>query len=159
MSPLTQLHALTVHFPIALLFASVALELAALYPRWQQALRPAALVTLILGAVGSVAAVLTAPEDNGRGVTQLMRTHEQWARIAMIAFVALALWRLFLVWRRRPFTGVQVAAYLLAAAFGLGALGYTGYLGGKMVYEEAVGVQRNGLPVAPPRAPGSFRRP
>lgn len=150
MDPLTNLHGMVVHFPIALLFVSVGLELLALAPKWRGSLQPAALVTLLVGALGAFFSVVTGPEDNARGVTQLMHTHESWAKISMLIFGALAIWRLILAWRKKTVTGPAVAIYLVAAAIGLGSLGYVGYLGGKMVYEEAVGVQRNGVLVAPP---------
>lgn len=151
MSWLTEAHGMVVHFPIALLFATVALELAALHPKLRAGLRPAALVTLVLGALGAVVSVMTGPDQNASGVTQLVHTHEQMADLTMIIFGALALWRLWLLWQRRPLTRGLVAVYLVVACIGLGALTYAGWLGGKMVYTEAVGVQRGGVPVAPPQ--------
>lgn len=156
MDPLTNVHGMIVHFPIALLFVSFLLEVLALIPKYQAALRPAALVTLVIGAIGGMASVLSAPEDNARGVTMLMHTHEQWAHYTMFIFGALVVWRLWLLWRKRSFSGVQVIAYLLIAAVGLGTLTYTGYLGGKMVYDEAIGVKRDGKMVVQPKERGFF---
>ena len=151
---MTEFHAMVVHFPIALLFTSFAFELAALYPRWRPYLSPAALVTLLLGTAGSALAVLSGPEDNARGVSQLSRLHESWARYTLFFFLALAAWRLWLLWRRRGSELVTrtAIAYLLLAAAGLGLLTYTGFLGGRMVYTEAIGVSRDGKLVAPPVA-------
>lgn len=140
-------HGMLVHFPIALLFTSVALEIAALVPRLRS-LAPAALATLVLGAIGAVAAVVSGPEPGG---TNLMGSHHNFAHLTLILFGALAVARLWLVWKRRPLTRTLLSGYLLLAVVGLAMLGYTGYLGGRMVYEQAIGVQRNGVPVVPPQ--------
>lgn len=156
MSLMTDLHGMAVHFPIALLFASVALELAALHPKLRAMAQPAALFTLILGTLGAAAAVFTGPEDNARGVTKLMGTHENMAHITLIIFGVLTVWRLYLLWRNQTLSRALLAGYIGLALIGLGALGYTGWLGGRMVYTEAVGVQRNGVMVAPPQQ-GHYR--
>lgn len=150
MDQFTDLHAMVVHFPIALLFVSVGLEAASLHPKLRSHLSVAALITLVLGTIGAAVAVFTGPEDNARGVTRLMHVHEQWAQSTLILFGVLVLWRLFTVWKRREHTGVAAVGFVLLGLVGLGMLGYTGYLGGQMVYREAVGVQRNGAMVAPP---------
>jgi uncharacterized membrane protein len=154
--PLTDLHGMIVHFPIALLFVSVGLEAAALYPRLRPHLNMAAFVTLLLGTIGAAAAVFTGPEENAPGVTRLMHTHENWAHLTLIVFGVLSVWRLWSLWRRKEHAGIAAVAFVALGAVGLGMLGYTGWLGGQMVYQEGVGVQRNGTPVAPPvhRTPG-----
>lgn len=158
MNMMTDLHGMVVHFPIALLFVGVGLELLALHPRLRSFLSPAALVTLVLGAVAAAVAVATGPDENARGVTNLVHTHEQMAQITLVLFGLLALWRLWLLWRKQPLTGANAVAYLLVACIGLGTLTYTGYLGGQMVYRQAIGVQRNGQLIVPPQPRHGLRQ-
>lgn len=162
MNLMTELHGMVVHFPIALLITSVALELLALHPRLRPHLETAALILLILGAAGTLVAVATGPENNARGVSQLIRAHQNWADATAWLFSLLALFRLIMLWMKRPVVRVWAAAYLLVALLGIGMLSYTGWLGGHMVYTEAIGVSRNGQPVAPPVrgpfGPGGGRR-
>lgn len=146
----SHLHGMVVHFPIALLFVSVGLEAAALYKPWREKLQPAALVLLVLGTISAAAAVVTGPEENYRGVSALGRIHEQWAQITLFWFGLLTLWRLYLFFRHRMLAARSLAVYLVLGALGVGMLGYTGYLGGTMVYEQAVGVRQGGRLVAPP---------
>jgi uncharacterized membrane protein len=141
---------MVVHFPIALLLTSVLLELLALYKPWQERLRMPALITLVLGTLGAALAVATGPDDMARGVSSLVHTHERFADLTLILFGLLSAWRLALLWFKRSFSGAQVAAYVLLACVGVGLVGYTGYLGGTMVYEQAVGVKVNGQLVQPP---------
>ena len=151
----SHLHAMVVHFPIALLFISIGLEVATLYKPWREKLQPGALVMLVLGTAAAAAAVATGPDENYRGVSALGRIHENWAQITLVWFGLLTLWRLYMLYRQQPLDGRRLAAYLILGAVGLGMLGYTGYLGGTMVYEQAVGVRVGGRMVAPP----TLRRP
>jgi uncharacterized membrane protein len=146
----THLHGMIVHFPIALLFTSVLLELLALHRPWQERLRMAALITLVLGTLGALAAVITGPDEMARGVTELGETHEHFAQVTLALFALLTVWRVGLLWLKRAFSGAQVIAYVVLACVGVGLLGYTGFLGGTMVYEKAVGVRVNGQLVQPP---------
>lgn len=144
----SHLHGMVVHFPIALLFASVLIEMVALYRPWRERLLHASLVTLILGTLGAAAAVLTGPEETADAI-RLGGTHERFAQMTLIVFGLLTLWRVLAIWRKRTFGTAAIAAYLVLCAIGVGLLGYTGFLGGTMVYEEAAGVRLNGQLVAP----------
>jgi uncharacterized membrane protein len=152
----SHIHGMVVHFPIALLFSSVALELLALYKPWQDKLRAAALATLILGTLGAAASVMTGPDEMLRA-SPIGHTHENFADLTLITFGLLSLWRIVLLIRKRSMSTAVAGAYLVLCCVGLGLLGYTGYLGGSMVYDQAVGVRTNGqlvVPVPAHRAPG-----
>ena len=148
---LTNLHGMVVHFPIALLITSVVLEAAAMYPKFSDSLRPAALITLLLGTAGAAAAVITGPEDNARGISHLGQVHQQWAQATLLVFGLLSLIRLWSLWRKQRLAGWRGTALLAVSVIGLGMLEYTGLLGGKMVYEEAIGVRRDGQLIVPPK--------
>jgi uncharacterized membrane protein len=140
---------MVVHFPIALLFVAVGLELLGLYGPWRERLRPAALVTLVLGTLGAAVAVATGPDENMRGIA-IGHTHESMAKLTLILFGLLTAWRLYGAWKKQTEGGLRTVAFLVLAVVGLGVLTYTGYLGGQLVYEHGAGVKVNGQLVAPP---------
>lgn len=146
----THVHGMVVHFPIALLLVSVVLELAALNPKWQTALKPAALVTHALGFLTAVAAVITGPEEDFRGVSTLGGAHETAAQVTTLIFGLLLAWRLWQQYKRQTFSRAAMTTYLVLSVVAALLLGYTGYLGGQMVYTQAVGIRHNGELVAPP---------
>jgi uncharacterized membrane protein len=151
----TELHSMVVHFPIALLFVAVALELAALYAPWREKLRPAAIITLVVGTLGAAVAVLTGPDENMRGIA-IGHTHESMAKITLLLFGILTVWRLYGVRKKQADSAVRTAAFLVVALVGLGVLSYTGWLGGQLVYQHGAGVKVNGQLVAPPAPRGNF---
>jgi uncharacterized membrane protein len=145
------LHGMFVHFPIALLLSSVFMEFLALHRPWRERLRAASGITLLLGVIGAGLAVLTGPEDTA-DLLPMGRIHEAMAQGSTILFGLLLVWRALAYWKRRTFEKSRLAVYLAAAAIGVVMLGYTGYLGGTMVYEQGAGVQVNGQLVAPATA-------
>lgn len=147
---LTQLHGMAVHFPIALLSVAVLLQVLALHPRLTKVLESSVLITLVLGTLGAGLSVLSGPEDNARGVSQIMHAHERWAQLTLLLFAVITVVKLWGAVRSAPWSRTRAMALLLASLVGFGMLTYTGLLGGQMVYEEAVGVNRNGALVAPP---------
>jgi len=149
---LTNLHAMVVHFPIALLITSVVLQAASLHPKLTASMRPAALFSLVLGTIGAAASVLTGPEDNARGITNLVRVHERWAQLTTLLFIALTVIQMWSAWRRKRQSAAQAVALLVVSAIGLGMLAYTGLVGGQMVYEQAIGVRRDGQLIVQPKA-------
>ncbi|MDF1502915.1 DUF2231 domain-containing protein [Roseisolibacter sp. H3M3-2] len=152
---LQELHPSLVHFPIALLPAAVAADLLARLTD-SDALAEAGRVLMPVAAASAVvsaAAGLVAQEEvRAEGVAHdLLATHRT-LNVALTAIgTAMAAYR---VGVRRP-----GARYLAVGLAGLGALGYSAYLGGKMVYEHGVGVKpadglRDGD--SPELAPGHF---
>lgn len=152
----TELHGMVVHFPIALLFVAMGLELVALYGPWRERMRPAVLVTLVLGTLGAAAAVATGPDENLRGIA-IGHTHETMAKLTLLIFAVLTAWRLLNTWMEQSQQGLQQIAFLVVGLIGLSILSYTGWLGGQLVYQHGAGVKVNGQLVAPPPARGNFR--
>ncbi|HEV7402225.1 MAG TPA: DUF2231 domain-containing protein [Chthoniobacteraceae bacterium] len=131
----SKLHGAVTHFPIALMLVSAFCDGASLLPgpaERQRALRSAATVTIVLGALGSYAAVatgllLTKWQVWGHGT--LLR-HHQFVWPAFALMTGLATWRLAA--RREPATRpprVYLALMFLAAALMSGA----GYWGGELL--------------------------
>lgn len=138
------LHPMLVHFPIALIIAAFAFDLAALVTR-RPSFSSAALYTSALAALGGVAAFLSgnAAEEAAEripGIEALLERHEDLGKILMAAAIALLVIRLVVLWRGWH---ERVAAQALVAALSLGLVflvGATGFYGGKLVYEHGAGV-------------------
>jgi uncharacterized membrane protein len=136
-----RLHAALNDLPAALLIAAVLFDLLAAATR-REGLRVASFWTLMLGALGAAAAVISGlqAEDHiahGEAVHELMKTHEKLAFVTAGIFGVLAIWRLL----RESRMGQAERA--LALALGLGGAGVltaTGVYGGKLVFEHAAGV-------------------
>ena len=141
------IHPLVVHFPIALLWSAVVLDLLALGLKRPQ-LHRVALWNLGLGTLGAAIAVLTGlrAEDVAKHsfeIWQIMERHEKLGLTTMALGAVVTAWRL---WTRDHLTGRGRLATLLlmlgmAATVSLGA-----HLGGRMVYEFGVG-GRFGQPI------------
>jgi uncharacterized membrane protein len=146
----SHLHGMVVHFPIALLLTALVLEAAALYKPWREKLHSVNLVLLLLGTLGAAAAVITGPDENFRGISQVGRVHENLAQLTLAFFAVVTALRLFVVWKKQAISPRLQAAFLAMLVIGAGLISYTGYLGGEMVYAQGIGVQVNGKLVNPP---------
>ncbi|MSR07235.1 MAG: DUF2231 domain-containing protein [Gemmatimonadetes bacterium] len=138
---LAQLHSALNDFPVALLVASVAFDLAASGPR-RPALQAAAYWSLLAGAgtaivtavSGLVAGYFVEPEPAFR---QTLLTHRVLGLAIAVVFSALAGWRL---WRKNVFGVEEQQSYIVAALVGALAVLWAAHLGGIMVFEHGVGV-------------------
>ncbi|HEU4953606.1 MAG TPA: DUF2231 domain-containing protein [Gemmatimonadales bacterium] len=136
-----RLHAALNDLPAALLIGAVLFDLLAAATR-RDGLRVASFWTLMLGALGAAAAVISGlqAEDHiahGEAVHRLMETHERLALITAGIFGVLALWRLL---RENRMSQAERALALALGLGGAGVLTATGVYGGKLVFEHAAGV-------------------
>jgi len=137
----TPLHPMLVHFPIALLFASVLFDILATWVK-RETFRDGALCLLVLGLLGGIAAASSGDwaEEMAEqaGIAEsLIDTHETFAVATLGIFGVLLLGRLLL---RNQLTPTTAIPYFLVAAIGLGTLSATGHFGGDLVYEHGAGV-------------------
>ena len=144
------LHPIVVHFPIALLFASVGLDWVGYLFRLPSLTR-AGFYVLVLGAAGAGVAAITGP-DGARGdatVANLLTLHQSFALIT----VALAVGLLLVRYMATDGLGRGWAAiYLVGTLALLAALALTGYYGGELTYHQGIGVV---LPSGPVIANGT----
>jgi uncharacterized membrane protein len=136
-----RLHAALNDLPTALLVTAALFELLALATR-REAFRQVSFWTLIVGALGGVAAVvsgLQAEEHiaHGDAVHRVMETHELLAFVTLGIFGVLALWRLL---RERRMGAGERALALAAALAGAGVLTATSFYGGRLVFDHAAGI-------------------
>jgi uncharacterized membrane protein len=136
-----RLHAALNDLPAALLLVAALFELLALATR-KESFRQVSFWTLIVGAIGGAAAVLSglqAEESIAHGDTvhRVMETHELLGFTTLAIFGVLAVWR---IWRERRMGTTERA---LAAALSLGGAGVliaTAAYGGRLVFEHAAGI-------------------
>lgn len=140
------LHPMLVHFPIALLFASVALDWLGYWLKHPNLTR-AGFYTLALGAFAAGIAALSGP-DHATGdpsVPALLAAHQTWASVTVGLAVVLFAARFL---SAHGLSGSGAVLYLVATLALLVAVSLTGYFGGEMSYHHAVGVTFNGVSVA-----------
>ncbi len=134
------IHPALVHFPIALLLASLFIEALALIFR-KEVWHVASLWTLLLGWAGAIAAVLTgrqamAAAKHSMEIHELMERHENIGYVVLAAATLLVAWRL--IGKDRLPRRQRWAAWVLLALT-CGGMAYGATLGGEMVYEHGVG--------------------
>ena len=138
---LHEVHPALVHYPIALLPIAVIADSVGYLAGSRRLLQTGRWATLLAAgsaALAGVAGLVAQEEVETRDdeAHDLLVSHRTLNLGLTLATGLLAAWR----WRRRAPT----AASLAIAATGLGVMGYSAYLGGKMVYEHGVGVRRAG---------------
>ncbi len=161
---LQEVHPSLVHFPIALLPLTVAADLAGSLTRNRRLSwlgRWGMVASAASAALAGVAGLIAQEEVNVEGPSMdTLITHRNLNLAVLGLTTALAV--------RRQAEEKAGPAYLGAAALAVGALLYSGYLGGKVVYEYGVGVQpapgpRGGVyqgggpPLTPANAPRVLR--
>jgi uncharacterized membrane protein len=131
---IAELHPIIVHFPIALLLSSVALDIAAVIFR-RATLVEGATWTLVLGTPGALAALasgwLSEKDVNLALAGDLLHLHKVCAVLASVVFSVLLLLRLLwqsprlLVWLRRLFPRTRLIAAAEVRVQSLLPLAYT----------------------------------
>lgn len=137
----SRLHAALNDLPAALLLVAALFELLALATR-KESFRQVSFWTLIVGAIGGAAAVLSGlqAEENiahGDAVHRVMETHELLGFITLAIFGVLAGWR---IWRERRMGATERALALALALGGAGVLIATAAFGGRLVFDHAAGI-------------------
>ena len=136
-----RLHAALNDLPAALLLFAVLFELVALATR-KETFRQVSFWTLIVGAIGGAAAVLSGLQAeehiaHGEAVHRVMETHELLGFITLAIFGVLAVWR---IWRERRMGATERALALALSLGGAGLLIATALYGGRLVFDHAAGI-------------------
>ena len=136
-----RLHAALNDLPTALLLTAALFELLALASR-KESFRVVSFWTLVVGAIGAVAAVLSglqAEESiaHGDAVHRVMESHELLAFVTLGIFGVLALWR---IWREHRMGRAERALVLGLMLGGAGVLTATAAYGGRLVFDHAAGI-------------------
>ncbi|MCX6273137.1 MAG: DUF2231 domain-containing protein [Bacteroidetes bacterium] len=138
----THLHPMLVHFPIALIIVGFLSEVCFWLYKKNMLFSMGSLYLLVLGTLGALAAVLsglflTAEMSGTAG--QQKEIHELFGKITLGILILLSGFRLYLLWGKKEETGLRKVipvVYAIVAGF----VGYTGFLGGSLVYNFMIGV-------------------
>jgi len=137
-------HPLMVHFPVALIIAGFFTEVLSLFLHKKAPwLTKASFYLMILGTLGAVAGYLTGEfftDEYSGPLGELKETHELFAKITMFVMIAASLIGIYLVWKKKEQSGLKWAVTILYFIAAL-SVGYTGWLGGSMVYDHMIGIQ------------------
>lgn len=145
---LRNLHFIVIHVPIAMLLFSIVFDaLAAILKRKEW--HTAGLLSLVVGTLGAIAAVITGPEGERN---PLFPTHELFGKITMAVFILLTLLRLWMHLKKKLEIGRNLG-YLAGMLVGVLLLSYTGHLGGQMVHPD-----RSNFPGGQFRENGNLRQ-
>ncbi|MFB6342295.1 DUF2231 domain-containing protein [Saccharicrinis sp. FJH62] len=142
----THLHPMIVHFPIALLIVGFVFDIVSLFFK-KEFFSRAGFTLLILGALGTVAALLSG-ELAGSGIAeegmlkQALEIHESAAELTIWLVSITALYRIVVVYLKKYSGILKVLSMVLFFASVL-AIARTGYYGGELVFKHAAGVELN----------------
>ncbi|MDD5150028.1 MAG: DUF2231 domain-containing protein [Flavobacterium sp.] len=143
----THLHAMVIHFPIALLLIGFLSEIIAVFIK-KPFFHQAAFYLLLIGTLGTIASYLSG-NAAGDGIEEgtlgkAIELHEQAATIALWLTIATALIYIGVYFLNYSKNWIKILSIILFAAT-IGAIARTGYLGGQLVYKHGAGVEL-GLP-------------
>jgi uncharacterized membrane protein len=139
---LNHFHPMLVHFPIALLIAGFLFDIAGLFFRKEKCLSKTGFYLMIIGTIGSIAAYLTGEyfTNEMTGVlSDHKETHELYAKITMYTMIIASTLRIWIVLLKKTETfwkWIILVLYLIGTV----AVGYTGFLGGQLVYNFMLGL-------------------
>lgn len=139
----THLHAMIIHFPIALLLVAFLSELIAVLLK-NEFFKNVSLLLLILGTLGVIAAFLSggsAGEGIEEGPLKIpMELHEQAANFSIWLACITATFHTTLYFLNYKSTLTKAIGILIFALL-IAAISRTAYLGGQLVYSHGAGVQ------------------
>ncbi|RXG11661.1 putative membrane protein [Leeuwenhoekiella aestuarii] len=137
------LHAMLIHFPIALLLIGFITEAVALITK-KHFFKNAAFYLLLLGALGTIAAYISggyAGDGMTDGILQEpLELHEDAATITLWLAIGTALLRVAMHFLNYKKAWLQGVSFLLFAVL-VGFIARTGYLGGELVFKHGAGIE------------------
>jgi rubrerythrin/uncharacterized membrane protein len=140
----SHLHPLMVHFPVALIITGFFFDVISLFfNKKEPCLSKVGFFLMILGTLGAVGGYLTGEfftKEYTGALGELKENHEVFAKITMFVMIAASLIRIYLVWKKKENSGLKWLVFLLFFVAVL-SVGYTGLLGGNMVYDKMIGMQ------------------
>ena len=134
-------HALLNDLPAALLVVAVLFDLVAA-ARKRESLAWAGIWTLWAGVIGGWAAVIAGELaegslEHGTAIHQLMEKHEKIGLMTMGVFTVVLIWKMA---RRFQLPSQELAITRFLSVIGLAGLAWTGFLGGRLMFEHAAGI-------------------
>ncbi|MFA5974289.1 MAG: DUF2231 domain-containing protein [Lentimicrobiaceae bacterium] len=138
----SHLHPVIVHFPIALLIVGFVADTVYMLYKKEACLSKVGFYLMLAGTLGAIAAVLSGnffTEDMSGSVEAVRERHETFANITMYVMIVASILRIFLVYKGKAESKAGLGVYLLYL-IGVITVGYTGMLGGTMVFNYMIGL-------------------
>ena len=148
MEILSQLHPVTVHFPIAILAVYILLEIFGLFKR-NSVIEYGSLFLLVLGLIGGIASVITGNLEfqelqANPSITQYhiyhIERHSDMATLAMWYFIGILVIKLFILIKKKSGSFIHYGFIILVILGGY-ILYKTGELGGLLIYNYGIGTE------------------
>lgn len=139
----THLHAMVVHFPIALLMVAFLFEMISFFYK-KEFFHKSSIYLLVLGMLGTVVSYLFG-NAAGEGIEEgalgkVIELHEQSATISLWLTISTTFTYLTAEFVRNKRSWIKLVNILLFAVV-ISSIARTGYLGGQLVYKHGAGVQ------------------
>jgi uncharacterized membrane protein len=148
------IHPIMVHFPIAIIIIATCYDLFRIIVKRKLSPRQGFWLWVI-AFISAWIAVGTGPEDDARGNTNLFHTHENLAHLTTILTFVVVAFRFYFIYKRKELLKSLLTVYCILSILCTAGILSVGYYGGKMVYDQGVGVKIHGKYVNPP-VPGRF---
>lgn len=137
------LHAMVIHFPIALLLVGFLSEIIALISS-KQFFKNASLYLLILGALGAIVAFISGDSAGGGMTDGLLQKplgmHEEAALVTLWLAIITALAKTALYYFNYQKSWAYWTSFLLYALL-IGSVARTAFLGGELVFKHGAGIE------------------
>lgn len=138
----THLHPLIVHFPVALIIAGFAAEVFSLFFKSEKCLSKTGFYLMILGTLGAIIAWSTGQlftdHPSEGDIFNVFQKHSTGGLITMILISTGLIFRTWLIVKKREDTPLKWIVFLFYFLAFL-SVSFTGYMGGKMVYDFMLG--------------------
>ena len=135
------IHPLIIHFPIALWLVAVLFDFLSLL-KSENWLRNTALSLYGLAAISAFAAYLSGDQAIPFQGEVTASNHSDWGHYTLYFFIAYTLVRLFLIWKQWAKRKTVAIVLFMLGLVGIGMVGKTADLGGKLVYKYGVGTTK-----------------
>jgi len=144
---ITHFHPMVVHFPVALIILGFFADVLSLFfNKKEPCLSKIGFFLMIFGTLGAVAAYFTGEyftAELSGAAGELKERHEVFAKITMFIMIGASLIRIYMVWKKKDKGWMKWLVFILFF-FAAASVGYTGLLGGTLVYNNMIGIQENG---------------
>lgn len=137
------IHAMVIHFPIALLMAGFLSELIALFSK-RQFFKNASLYLIVLGALGAIVAFISGSYA-GDGMTdgllqKPIGMHEEAAIVTLWLAIITVLFKATIYVLHYERAWAKWTSFILFALL-IGSVARTGFLGGELVFKHGAGIE------------------
>ncbi len=147
----SHIHPIMVHFPIALIIIATCYDIVLMITKRKVSPKQG-LWLWVIAFLSAWIAIGTGPEEDARGNTNVFHYHSQLADVTtLIAFLVVAV-RVFFMVKKKDLVRFSLVVYCILALLCTVSVLSVGYFGGKMVYDQGVGVKMDGKYVNPPKA-------